>query len=278
MTDAPRLSAVILAFDEEINIERAVKSALRAARDVVVVDSGSRDRTVELARKAGARVLHNEWRGTAAQRNWALDHAGLSGDWVLFLDADEVVTPEFAEALSALLRDRPELDGVALCRRFHWWGRWVPSASAYPCFIDRVARVGMVRFRVLGHGEVFEGGECFERLSEPLHDEDLKPIGAWFERHNRYARQEAQAVLEGASSADGRVDSARRIRARLRRMPGWPVLAFVYYLTWRRGLFQGREGRTYCAMKALYEYMVQLHLRDVESRRARGLPVTPRRD
>ncbi len=264
-----QISVVILTLDEEVNVVRAVRSARLLSRDVLVIDSGSTDRTVELARENGAAVMSRPFEGFARQRNAALDSGRLGGRFALFLDADEAVTPEFAAGLERLLAADPEIDAVRICRKLHFQGRWVKAASSYPCFIDRVVRLGAVRFRQIGHGEAFAGASHVARLEEPLHDEDLKGVGAWIERHNRYAEQEARAMLDPAGGEED-LPAQKRWRTRLRAVPGWPLAALGYYLIVRGGLFEGRAGRTYCAMKAMYEYFVQLHLRDLRRHRRSG--------
>jgi glycosyltransferase involved in cell wall biosynthesis len=263
------LSVVITTLNEDVNIVRAVRSARLLSDDVVVIDSGSTDRTVELAGREGARVLTRPFDDMATQRNFALDHGGLGARWAIFLDADEMVTREFSRALLALLEGPCPPDGVRICRRFHFWGQWVPSGSAFPTFVARVVRVGKVRFRKEGHGEVFAGADTVHDLSEALHDEDLKPIGSWIERQNRYAAMEAAHDLRTLSgpTPDGRL--LRQLRARFRQLPGWPALAFAYYMVGRGGLREGPTGWTYCAMKAMYEYFVQLHMRDLRRRSSR---------
>ena len=263
-----QISVVILTLDEEVNLVRAVRSAKLLSDDVLVVDSGSTDRTVELAREHGAEVMTRPFDSFAGQRNAALDSGRLKGRFALFLDADEAVTPEFAEGLERLLAADSEIDAVQICRKFHFWGRWVRAASSYPCFIDRIVLIGSVRFRQVGHGEAFVGAKHVARLDVPLHDEDLKGVGAWIDRHNRYAEQEARVVLRQLAGGSDDLPTWKRLRVRLRTAPGWPIVALFYFLVLRGGLFEGRAGRTYCVMKAMYEYFVQLHIRDL--RRPKG--------
>ena len=265
-----QISVVILTLDEEVNVVRAVRSAKLLSAAVLVIDSGSTDRTVELAREHGAEVMTRAFDTFAEQRNAALDSGRLSGSYALFLDADEAVTPEFAEGLERLLAADPEIDAVRICRKFHFWGRWVPAASSYPCFIDRLVRIGSVRFRQVGHGEAFVGAKRVARLDVPLHDEDMKGVGAWIDRHNRYAEQEARVVRGQLAGQGEELPAWKRLRLRLRTVPGWPMVALFYFLILRRGLFEGRAGRTYGVMKAMYEYFVQLHLRDLRHRAEDG--------
>ncbi len=261
------VSVVITSLDEEPNIGRAVESARLLSDDVLVIDSGSTDATVAVARERGARIMTRPFDDMARQRNAALDEGGLRNDHVLFMDADEVVTKAFARRLKQLLEADERIDGVRICRRFHFWGVWVPAASSFPRYIDRVVRAGVVRFRKEGHGEVFVGGSRYVSMDEPLHDEDRKPVSAWIARHNHYARMEARADLEALTEDTAETTRLRRLRARLRRLPGWPLAALLYYLFVRRGVLEGPTGWTYCTMKAMYEYFVQLHARDLRRRR-----------
>jgi len=270
-----RFSVVITTYNEEINIARAVRSASSLSDDVLIVDSGSSDRTVEIAERLGARVMIRPFDDMARQRNAALSDGALRGQVAFFMDADEMVTEPFARALDRVFVADPEVDGVRICRRFHFWGRWVPSASSYPRFIDRALRIGRITFRKEGHGEVLVGAVKVVDLEEPLHDEDLKGIGAWIERHNRYAEMEARADLELLAGRAPSVSRLRVVRARLRRVPGWPAVALAYYLVIRRGIFEGPTGWTYCVMKSIFEYFVQLHMRQI---RRRPTPVPPDRD
>jgi glycosyltransferase involved in cell wall biosynthesis len=262
MPGPPRVSVVVTTFNEEANVERAVRSARLLTDDVLVLDSGSTDRTVALAEALGARVMVRPFDDMASQRNAGLRDGGLRGAYALFLDADEQVTPAFAEALGRLLASDPSIDGVRVCRALHFWGRWVRSSSRFPRYIDRLVRVGAVRFRKDGHGESFEGGAKHVRLDVPLHDEDRKGLASLLDRQNRYARMEAaedSRILSGETPATW----SRRLRARLRRLPGWPTAVFLYYLVLRRGILEGAAGRAHGRVRALYEQLVQLHGRDL---------------
>ena len=100
----PTLSAAVICLDEERNIGACLES-LAWCDEIVVVDSGSRDRTVEIARKHATRVLHHDWPGYVAQKNWALEQA--TGEWVLCVDADERATPALQRAIEAALHRQP---------------------------------------------------------------------------------------------------------------------------------------------------------------------------
>jgi glycosyltransferase involved in cell wall biosynthesis len=139
----PRVSASIICRDEEHNIEDCLRS-VAWCDEIVVVDSGSTDRTVELAQKHTGRVLFHEWPGYVAQKNFALDQC--SGDWVLSLDADERCTAELREAVE---RELPTADGLAgfeVRRHVKYLGRWINHGGWYPDWRLRVVRKGRARW------------------------------------------------------------------------------------------------------------------------------------
>jgi hypothetical protein len=137
------ISACVIARDEEQRLLACLES-LRFCDEVVLVDSGSRDRTREIARAAGARVIESPWPGFAAQRNVAIDHAG--GDWVLEIDADERVSPELASEVRAFLADPPEgVRMTAIPMRDFFLGGELGPATRYPRYRHRLFRRGAFR-------------------------------------------------------------------------------------------------------------------------------------
>lgn len=120
------LTAIILTFNEEIHIERAVRSAQQVAAKVYVVDSFSTDRTVEVAKSAGAIVVQNSWKNYADQFQWALDHCDVSSEWVLRLDADEYLDDELIADLTARLPAMPaDVTGILVRLKVIFQGRWL---------------------------------------------------------------------------------------------------------------------------------------------------------
>lgn len=138
------LTACVIACDEERRLPACLQS-LGFCDEIVVVDGGSRDRTVEIAREAGARVIENPWPGFAAQRNIALDHA--QGDWVLEIDADERVTPALADEIRRMLADPPgeEIRMAALPMRDLFLGHTLSPSTRYPRYRHRLFRRGAFR-------------------------------------------------------------------------------------------------------------------------------------
>src|SRR5439155_8460170 len=130
-----KITATIITLNEERNIARAIES-LRCSDEILVVDSGSVDRTVELAQNLGARVVETEWRGYAGQKNWAAEHA--SHDWILSLDADEAVSEALEAEIWGLKKSGPRHDAYTMPRLARYLGRWILHSGWYP---DRKVRL-----------------------------------------------------------------------------------------------------------------------------------------
>ena len=130
-----KISATIITLNEERNIARAIES-LRCCDEILIVDSGSMDRTVELAGKLGARVIEAGWRGYAGQKNWAAEQA--SHDWILSLDADEALSEALEAEIWHLKKTGPRYDAYTMPRLAQYLGRWILHSGWYP---DRKVRL-----------------------------------------------------------------------------------------------------------------------------------------
>jgi glycosyltransferase involved in cell wall biosynthesis len=254
-----RLTVIISARNEELHVRRCVESA-RELGPVVVVDSGSEDRTMELARSAGASVVEHPWEGYAAQKNWALDNLPRS-EWVLFLDADERLTEEGrAEIAAATAHARRA--GYYVARRYVFLGRELKHAWWYPDYQLRLFRWDRGRYeqrRV--HEHVVVDGEV-GTLQVALIHENEKGLFAFIERHNRYSELEVEELL--APSPERKRGSLRRRDGRRRlikeriwmRMPFRPTLRFVWLYVVKLGFLDGRQGLLFCRLIATYELLI----------------------
>ena len=271
------ISVLILTLNEEMNLPACLES-VRWSDDIVVLDSFSEDQTGQIAEAAGARVFQRTFDDFAGQRNHALDHIGFRHPWIFHLDADERFTPKLlAECRRVVAEDR--YSGYLVPSKMILWGRWLRHAATYPVYQVRLMKLGEIRFVQYGHGQrEFAATRGVGRLSTPYeHHSFSKGFAEWIDRHNRYSSEEAALNLK--ELREGRVawrsllsqDATRRRRALKQlsfRLPLRPLLKFLYFYLLRMGFLDGGPGLTYCRLKAMYERMICLKMKELRRRDA----------
>jgi glycosyltransferase involved in cell wall biosynthesis len=231
------LSVVLITYNEESNLARTLNSVASlltdGAGEIIVVDSGSTDDTIEIAKSHGAKVFQEDWKGFAAQKNSAIDKA--SGEWVLSLDADEELSQK-AQAFLRKFLSRPAAEwpgGVLFSRRNYFLGRWIQHGGFYPDKKLRMFRRGNGRFedRLVHEDIVLAPGQ---RIEDPdgvdLIHHAYPSLSAYIEHMNRYSSLGAEmAIAKGRRS--GPIDIVLR-----------PVATFSYNYFLRLGFLDGHEG------------------------------------
>lgn len=166
--------------------------------DVHVLDSGSKDGTIEISRRHGAKTHSNSFESFGKQRNWAIDNIALEHDWVFHLDADERFTPGLVWEMDALLKTNPAQVGFHVPSKLIFMDRWLKHTGGYPAYQVRLFHKARMRFQDYGHGQR-EDTENVGKLREPyLHYNFSHGLDEWFEKHNRYSAKEAAQGLEEA--------------------------------------------------------------------------------
>jgi glycosyltransferase involved in cell wall biosynthesis len=264
------LSTIILTYNEAENLPGCLES-ISGWGDIVIVDSGSTDGTREIGEKQGARICQHPFESFARQRNWALENCDVKTSWVLFIDADEVATPEFREAITRAIQSADDsIAGFYCCWKMMLGSRWLRRSDSFPKWQFRILRRGRATFIDSGHGQ--KEGAIDGRLGyvhEPyLHYPLSKGWESWWTKHNQYSSQEAEDRL--ARSVSWRElfasDPSRRNRALkplLSRIPGWPLWRFLHMYIFKGGFLEGREGLDYCASIAWYEFLVRLKMAEL---------------
>lgn len=261
------ISIIILTKNERHDLPGCL-AALKACDDIHVVDSGSTDGTQAYAKEAGATVWEHAFESFAAQRNWALDHCSLRHPWVLFLDADEWATPMFLDAVKSVAkRDGGQLAGAFCCWKLMLQGKWLRRSDSFPKWQFRLLRVGQARFVDFGHGqkETDLRGEVAYVHEPYLHFAFSKGWSHWWEKHNRYSDLEAKVRLQEKpvwSDVLSRHGSRRNkaLKLGLTRIPGWPLLRFLWPYFCKLGFLEGRAGITYCVNMAYYEFLIKVKM------------------
>ena len=268
---APPISVVILTQDEEVNLPGCLDS-LQALEDVHVLDSGSTDRTISIARDRNVPVHHHPFTGFGQQRNWAIDHVPTKHPWQFHLDADERFTPELIGEIADVLKDSPAAGGYFVPSKLIFAGKWLRYAGCYPTYQVRLFHRERLRFVDYGHGQREQTSHPLGRLTQPyLHLAFSKGLDHWFAKHAVYARREAnqlwngtelekRSAIRGLFSRD-RTQRRRALKRLTARLPLRYLFRFAYLLLVRWAFLDGSAGITYAHLIATYEAMVHVHLR-----------------
>lgn len=275
------LTVIILTKNEEKHIARCIESVSSFASNCLVVDSGSTDRTEEIAREKGAIVLRNTWVNYATQLNWGIDHVPAGTDWIMRLDADEVVSDCLATQIrEGLANLGAEIDGVYVSRRIAFMGRPIRWGGIFPVKVLRLFREkrGRCENRWMDEHILVSGQtECFE--GEIL-DDNHNSLTWWTEKHNTYASREVIDLLnlrynfipyETVADLTGghQVGVKRWIKEYIyARLPsGFRALAYVIYRYFLRlGFLDGREGAAFHVLQGFwYRFLVDAKLFEVSS-------------
>lgn len=280
------MSVVLPVLNEEQNLAPALASVTGWTSEVFVVDSGSTDRTAEIATASGATVVQFSYDpGGPKKKAWALRNLPYKTDWVLFLDGDERVPSELRAEIEQAVND-PVRAGFYIDRRMIFRGRDLRSYR--PDWNLRLFRhaaasmedLGLHDLPGTGDNEIHEhflvpGEKGF--LKCPLLHEDYRGIGPWIQRHNKYATWEAHLYrrwrdepvrlnLETVRDPIARNRLLRRVWVRL---PGRPALRFAAWIIVKRGFRDGRNGFLYAMLMAWYELLIGLKLAELK-RQTRG--------
>ena len=227
-----RISIALITLNEEENLPRTLESVKPLVWDgkgeIIIVDSGSTDRTIEIAQSYGARVFIEPWKGFAAQKNSAMEKA--SGDWVLQLDADEALEAELAGEISSAISDSP-VQGFWIPRKNFFLGRWIEHGGFYPDPKLRLIRRGAGGFEEYGAHPTIKVNGPTGRLKHAMIHNAYPTLRGYIDHMNSYSSSGAEvAVAKGH-----RVFNPLNIVLR-------PLLTFVYNYFFRMGFLDGYEG------------------------------------
>lgn len=245
---AATLGILVITRDEAAHIGRCLDSVKALATEMVVVDSYSTDDTVEIARSRGATVVVRRWAGYSAQKQFALDQ--LDTDWVLWIDADEAVSPELARELRVVLESGEPVAGYYVPRMVNYLGRWIRHGGWYPDPKLRLFRRTAGRFdgRLVHEGVTLRGPTG--SLRGALHHYPYRDPAHHAEKIERYARLAARQI-EREGRSPGVLDRLLR-----------PPIRFLRMYVWKRGFLDGRAGFVAAVMGARYVALKYRYARD----------------
>jgi glycosyltransferase involved in cell wall biosynthesis len=247
-----KISAIIITRNEEANIGRCLES-IKWVDEIIVIDSGSTDNTRMIAQGAGARVFDFEWKGFGPAKEFARTKA--SGDWVLSVDADEVVTEELAEKIKTVINSGDDIDGYYLPRRTNFQGRWIMHSGWYPDYILRLFKKDKANFTdSLVHETVILDGRT-GRIQSPLWHYSYPDLSAYMHKLDRYTGLAAEKLYR-----DGK-------RCRFYHLLFKPPIIFLRHYFFQAGFLDGWEGFLIAAFSSFGAFLKYARLRTLEKGR-----------
>lgn len=269
------LTAIILTKNEESNIERCITSLGNLPERIVVVDSGSTDSTVAIAKRLGAEIYVHPFKHYADQFNWALDHTNIKTTWVYRIDADEAITQELKKEVEQKCAEHKNdnINGFLMKHKLYFLGKYLRHGGAYPFVKLTIFKPQYARFenRAMGEHVVLRQGTQIQLNNDCLHY-DCKNLTAFIEKHNSYATREVQDFYEriGKKQASlyGKAERTKKLRDGFYyKLPKFlrARLYFWYRYYLQLGFLDGKPGKIYAFLQAyFYRYIVDAKIYEAE--------------
>lgn len=268
------ISVLILTKNEEKDLPGCL-ATVKWSDDIHVYDSFSSDRTVEIAREAGAKITQRKFDNWSNHQNWGLRNIAFKNDWVYYIDADERLPSELVVELHERVRAPQEFCAFRGRRRDYLFGRWLKHVTPSP-FNIRLFRPEKMKYERLVNPVPIVDGPVGELTQHFVHYSFSKGFAHWFEKHNAYSTLEAQQIeINRSEGRDFSLLSAfiekdaniRRFHQKelFYRLPARPLVKFALLYFGRRGFLDGHAGFTYAILQSIYEYMIVLKQREVQT-------------
>ncbi|NIM03272.1 glycosyltransferase [bacterium] len=241
-----RLSVIIITYNEEENIKHCLES-VQWSDEIVIIDSFSSDKTVEIAREFTPKVFQNDWTNFSQQKNLALGKA--TSEWVLNIDADERVTPELKEEILTVLNSQPQsFNGYYIARRNHYLGKWIRHCGWYPDYKLRLFRRGKGKFneRTVHESVLVEGRKGY--LKSCLHHYSYKNLSDHLNKINKFTSLAAEEMFKNGK------------RGRVFDLIFRPHIKFIKMYLIKRGYLDGTYGLIVSIIGSFYVFMKYLKL------------------
>lgn len=267
------VSVLILTKNEQQDLPGCLAS-VAWCDDVHVYDSVSTDRTVEIAKAAGATVTQRPFDNWAAHQNWGLRNIRFKHPWVFYIDADERMTPELVQAVQAAAATPGDCVAFRVQRRDFFLDTWLRHVQSSPFYL-RLFRPERMRYERLVNPVSIPDGPVRDIPGYLDHFPFSKGMSHWLARHNSYSTLEAEQIVRNRAAQAGfslvKAFTAKDFNERrfhqkelFYRMPFRPVVKFLLLYLGKRGFLDGRAGLCYASLQAIYEYMIVLKVRELE--------------
>ncbi|MGV2292575.1 glycosyltransferase family 2 protein [Trinickia sp. YCB016] len=263
---------LVLTKDEEKDLPGCLESVIEWCDDIHVYDSLSTDRTVEIANRLGAKVTSRKFDNWAAHQNWGLANITFKHDWVLYIDADERVTPELARAALEIVERSTDCVAFEVRRRDFFNDRWLKHVQVSPYYV-RLFKPAYIRYERVVNPVTVVNGQTGRLEAFLDHHPFSKGISHWLARHNSYSSLEAEQFAINAEKGEkfklsqallAKDFQVRRYHQKgiFYKLPFRPLVKFLLLYVVRQGFLDGRPGFVYAVLQSVYEYFIVLKVRE----------------
>ena len=275
-----KISVLILTLNEELHIERCIRSLLPFSEEIFIIDSYSTDKTVEIAESLGVKVYQNRWPGNhAAQFQWGLENCLIETEWVMKMDSDEYVLPELSDEINAKMRMiDDDVSGIYIKRRVYFMERWIKHGGYYPTWLLRIWKFskGEMEQRWMDEHIKLSSGKSIQ-FEHDLVDDNKNNLTWWTQKHNDYATREAVDLLNiiyGFKKYDevrpdlmGTQEQRKRwLKIRYASLPLFlrPVLYFTLRYFFQLGFLDGKPGLVWHFLQGgWYRFLVDAKINEI---------------
>ena len=276
------ISVIILTFNEEKHIARCIKSLSTFTDKVFIIDSGSTDKTVEIAESLGAKVAVNQWVNYATQFNFGIENNPFKTKWLMRMDSDEYVLPELSDEINQKLRSTPEeISGMYIKRRVIFFEKWIKHGAFYPMWLMRIWRNGhgiCEESWMDEHIKLFQGSVI--HLEKDLVDHNLNNITWWTQKHNLYSIREVIDILNIKYNFRNFVavepklfgtqeERKRYLKVKYASVPLFtrPIFYFIYRYFIRLGFIDGKQGLMWHFLQGFwYRFLIDVKIFEIYQR------------
>jgi cellulose synthase/poly-beta-1,6-N-acetylglucosamine synthase-like glycosyltransferase len=272
------ISILVLTFNEEKNIQACLNS-VRWSDDIVVLDSGSTDRTLEIARSFGAKIFSRSFDNEKNQREEGI-RLPFKYSWVYNPDADEVTPVDLSQEMKRIVESNPVENAFRVRFRNMFMNKWVKRSSLYPTMVVRLFRPECLSFERSVNLTYIVQGKTGLLKGHFDHYSFNNGMTFWFDKHNRYSQKEAEDCIKHLAEGNvdfrglfgfaGPVARRRALKELSFRLPFRPFLRFCYMFFLRFGFLDGVAGFHYCLLLAIYEYMIVLKMREIRGQQRKA--------
>lgn len=274
------ISVFILTFNESKHLERCILSIKPLTDHIYVIDSFSSDETVNIAKRLGAKVYQNNWTNHANQVNWAINNCVFKTNWIMRLDADEVITFELASELKDKLPNiGSNITGLNVKRKVFFMGKWIRFGGYYPTWLLRIWRRGkaICEQRIMDEHIKLTQGDTIS-LENDIIDENKNNLTWWTEKHNNYATKEAFELLNYIYNIHeyeqlvtpklygSQAERKRFLKYLYAKIPLFvrPFLYFIYRYFFCLGFLDGKNGLIWHFLQGFwYRFLVDAKIYDI---------------